>query len=437
MQLLNDVLDMEKVDTGRLAFAPAPCVAVAVMEDCTREMQDAARTRGITLAFSAFGSRDEALAALFNGQWAAVLPRALPHERVTDVAAYTGQTALGSMSPPPPPGPGVAPPLVPAGDYAGTEFSITMSPAYAVARATVPMLQVGQARRAPRVADFGAGNSRVCVSADAQRLRQIFYNLIMNAVRASASGSRVLAFAYIVRAAGVDDVQFCFGVQDCGCGMDAERAVAVGIEPLQDNRLSGSSSLHGRAGLGLSLAKIIVHVRIATTRTLTAKLLTGVLVQAMHGYFLPIVSLPGTGTIFALEVAFPRAVPLHRDDLAGLRRPVNFDGRPIEFDSARTRVPSSALDAPAANTATASSAVGAVDDDEAAVLLAMICGDAPLPQRVLAAASMHDIVPLAFIDNTAQPVIGESYSLEGTSVLVVEDDIFVLAVARGEPPASD
>jgi signal transduction histidine kinase len=89
---------------------------------------------------------------------------------------------------------------------------------------------------------------------------QVFYNIVMNAIRASASGSAVLAFAYVVRS-GPGDVRFCFGVQDCGPGMDVERAAAIGIEPSQGSALAARSSFHGRAGLGLSFSKGVLQVR--------------------------------------------------------------------------------------------------------------------------------------------------------------------------------
>ncbi len=82
-QLLNDVLDMEKVDKGRLAFAPAPCDAVAVMSGCARDLREAALMRGVTLTFVALESRDAALGALYRGPWKGVVPRRLPHEGTT------------------------------------------------------------------------------------------------------------------------------------------------------------------------------------------------------------------------------------------------------------------------------------------------------------------------------------------------------------------
>ncbi len=418
---------MEKVVTGRLAFAPQPCDAVAVMDHCAREMQDAARTRGIALSFRAFGCRDEAIEALYStGPWASGAPRALPHECITDVAAYTGRRTLPDEGPPQ--GPGADTVLASGGT--GMEFSITMSPTYAAARTPGP---VEIASHPPRVADIGAGDSLApCVSADAQRLRQVFYNLIMNAIRASTSGGRVLAFAYVVHA-GVADVQFCFGVQDCGCGMDSERAAAVGIEPLQDTRLSGSSSFHGRAGLGLSLSKIIVHVRrsgLALLRVAAAR--PGCesrrnKMQAMHGYFLPIISRPDMGTLFALEVAFPRAVPAPvgnaRERQGSLRH--NTEKSLAEMRAVAT-----------------SSTVPIVD--EVAALLAMIGGDGSSCDccggnddgggdgsgHIQQPASLN--IPSAAVQQQhPQQLQQQDYSIAGTRILLVEDDIFVLAVARG------
>ena len=260
MQLLNDVLDMEKVDTGMLAFAPQPCIVASVMERCTRELRDTARIRGIHLEFRTFESRESALAALYSGRWANVTPRALPHEGVADLAQYLGRSAAG-----------------PAGDEEDArtvtgaeahEFRLAMAQAARPVSTTPGVATVPGSSASSRAevkvedsrvaAEFGSCN--MSVSVDAARLQQVFYNIVMNAIRASTSGSAVLAFAYVVRS-GPSDVQFCFGVQDNGHGMDAERAAAIGVEPQQASLLSATSSYHGRAGLGLSFAKVVLSVR--------------------------------------------------------------------------------------------------------------------------------------------------------------------------------
>ena len=264
LQLLDDVLDMEKVDSGTLAFAPRPCIVVDVMERSARDLRSAAHVRGIELAFRAFGSSAEALTALYSGAaWAVVQPHVLPHEGVRDVSSYLGAVATLAT--------------VESNDIdnetqprsasslrrrrpgaAQFEFSLASpterGPAHALSRSGC-LYPDDACRRA----DFGPCGA--VVSVDAARLQQVFYNIVMNAIRASASGSAVLAFAYVVRS-GPSDVQFCFGVQDNGHGMDAERASAIGIEPLQASLLSATSSYHGRAGLGLSFAKVIVTVRV-------------------------------------------------------------------------------------------------------------------------------------------------------------------------------
>ena len=243
-----------------LAFAPQPCIVASVMERCTRELRDTARIRGIHLEFRTFESRESALAALYSGRWANVTPRALPHEGVADLAQYLGRSAAG-----------------PAGDEEDArtvtgaeahEFRLAMAQAARPVSTTPGVATVPGSSASSRAevkvedsrvaAEFGSCN--MSVSVDAARLQQVFYNIVMNAIRASTSGSTVLAFAYVVRSSP-SDVQFCFGVQDNGHGMDAERAGAIGIEPLQSSLLSATSSYHGRAGLGLSFAKVIVAVR--------------------------------------------------------------------------------------------------------------------------------------------------------------------------------
>lgn len=233
---------MEKVDTGMLAFDRRPCNPVAVLERCVRDLHNTARVRGITLAFTAFGSRADAVTTLYAGPWAVVAPRALPHERVRNLLDYLGPAAaagaassalhtprgrafLGAGDAIPGPGPCQL-----------EEFSLMMESETVTAEVAAGFQASAgtegssrdPVRSAPRVADFGPIDTTVL--ADEARLQQVFYNIIMNAIRASASGSAVLAFAYVVRA-GVSDTQFCFGVEDCGVGLDAERATAVGIEP--------------------------------------------------------------------------------------------------------------------------------------------------------------------------------------------------------------
>jgi hypothetical protein len=246
-----------------LAFAPRPCIAASVMERCTRELRDTARIRGIHLSFRTFESREEALAVLYSGHWAAVTPRALPHEGITDLAKYLGPAAAAAATGTA----GAAPELfadrsAPDGGGGGGgavgDFRLTITPGGGSNEFPLAVRRpVGTAASDTRVAEFGPCSA--CVSVDAQRLQQVFYNIVMNAIRASTSGSAVLAFAYIVRS-GPSDVQFCFGVQDNGHGMDAERAAAIGVEPQQASLLSATSSYHGRAGLGLSFAKVVLSV---------------------------------------------------------------------------------------------------------------------------------------------------------------------------------
>jgi signal transduction histidine kinase len=263
-QLLNDELDMEKVDTGMLALSPLPCDILAVLERCTSELRPTARLLGVSLAFRAFDTRDAALDTLSSGRWASVTPRALPHEGVSDLARYLGSSSSSSSSS------GDSHDTCSGGgrrtgggsgsDAAG-DFRLNIGAAPLNYAADAPPQATGalqSARRARRDAQFGPVGA--CVSVDAARLQQVFYNLVMNAIRASTSGDDVLAFAYVVQA-GPGELRYCIGVQDSGHGMDAARVAEIGLEPLQASLLSTTASYHGRAGLGLAFAKAIVAVR--------------------------------------------------------------------------------------------------------------------------------------------------------------------------------
>ena len=271
VQLLDDVLDMEKVDSGRLAFRPQPCSVIRVLEQCTRGLHDTARLRGVTLSFRAFESRRAAVAELYSGPWRhEASPRLVPHEGVPDIVRYLPSAhevaGAGVQAQSPEFTASFEPfPRATSDTRARAEAAATVAAASAfeftldmTSSATgAPGSPASTPRDLSRVAEFGSCDA--LVTADPQRLQQVFFNVIMNAIRASEPGGAVLVFVYTVRC-GADAVQYCFGVRDCGHGMDAERAAAVGIEPRQESLPSAVSSFHGRAGLGLSFSKGVVQV---------------------------------------------------------------------------------------------------------------------------------------------------------------------------------
>ena len=146
------------------------------------------------------------------------------------------------------------------------------------------------------------------------------------------------------------------------------------------------------------------------------------LAQALRGWFLPVLSHPGIGTIFAMEVPLPRAAAAEAADESSSGARSHRVDEDLRAVSAAQAAPGAVTLVPAA-AAVASSFSGATPTpaDEMAALLALIGGvEYAHPHAALPAP-----VPLVTRGELA-PV-----SVAGIRVLLIDDDLFVLAVARG------
>ena len=84
---------------------------------------------------------------------------------------------------------------------------------------------------------------------DPQRIRQIVFNLVGNAVKFTVRGHVELRAAY-VRRAGADDGEFRIEVEDTGCGISDEDKARIGSAYVQ---VGARNSRNGGTGLGLSI----------------------------------------------------------------------------------------------------------------------------------------------------------------------------------------
>jgi hypothetical protein len=146
----------------------------------------------------------------------------------------------------------------------------------------------------------------------------------------------------------------------------------------------------------------------------------------MGGYFVPIISWPGVGTIFAVEIGFPRVAESGATGCGESKS--GHDGRAAEeAPAARAMAAVRAAVSPGGVLAVAIEKEHFAADDETAALLALISGTAqthgvagPPDNAVVAAAAALPLrTPVAAVE------------VRCTRVMLVEDDAFVVAVARG------
>lgn len=97
----------------------------------------------------------------------------------------------------------------------------------------------------------------VYIRSDSMRLRQIFMNLLNNAVKFSPSGSKV-EFNVMADIVANESVHFIAIVRDYGCGMSDEFQMRM-YEPFEQEQ-NEYSKIHIGTGLGLSIVKSLVEL---------------------------------------------------------------------------------------------------------------------------------------------------------------------------------
>jgi signal transduction histidine kinase/CheY-like chemotaxis protein len=146
------------------------------------------------------------------------------------------------------------------------------------------------------------------VTGDAQRLQQVAWNLLANAIKFTKSGGRVT-----VRASDTASAVF-LSVRDTGQGIDPEFLPYV-FEPFRQAS-SGSTRAHGGLGLGLAIVKQIVLAHGGTVRV------------DSEG--------PGHGATFVLEL--PVESRIREERASGAPPPMRSDDQPLRLEPLRVLV---------------------------------------------------------------------------------------------------
>lgn len=102
------------------------------------------------------------------------------------------------------------------------------------------------------------------VTADPNRLKQVFWNLLTNAVKFSAPESKVSIRVDRVKETGNERAQAMIRVEDSGKGIDAEFLPHIFDRFSQED--SSSIRLHGGLGLGLAIVRDLVELHGGTVR---------------------------------------------------------------------------------------------------------------------------------------------------------------------------
>jgi signal transduction histidine kinase len=131
------------------------------------------------------------------------------------------------------------------------------------------------------------------VDGDARRLRQLFLNLITNAIKYTPSGGRV----ELSLSQRVGD-EIAFTVRDTGIGMSAADLSHVFERFWRADRARSRTSERGGFGLGLAISQWIAQA---------------------HGGRIAVQSRLGRGSVFT--VTLPLANAVASDELTGLRDP--------------------------------------------------------------------------------------------------------------------
>ncbi|MDD6602968.1 MAG: HAMP domain-containing sensor histidine kinase [Eubacteriales bacterium] len=120
-------------------------------------------------------------------------------------------------------------------------------------------------------------------NADANRLKQVFMNILDNALKYSRPGSKIFVKAEFVKVDGDDYVQIA--IADQGCGISAED-----LPHVKEKFYKANMSVRG-SGIGLAVTSEIIN---------------------LHNGFLDIDSVEGTGTLVTIKL--PLAAPPETND---------------------------------------------------------------------------------------------------------------------------
>ena len=121
-----------------------------------------------------------------------------------------------------------------------------------------------------------------CVMADPVRLRQIFTNILSNAVKYTPSGGKIHVEAHRISENGKDGNRYQFKIRDNGIGMSEEFQKRL-FEPFTREDNSMTNARQG-TGLGLSIVKSVV---------------------TMMGGIIDVDSIQGKGTTFTVSLSLP------------------------------------------------------------------------------------------------------------------------------------
>ncbi|WP_135557125.1 ATP-binding protein [Paenibacillus cymbidii] len=227
---------------------------------------------------------------------------------------------------------------------------VTLAPAPTDARAVTEAVTAALAPLARRKGlALGVSAERpgpVYVRADTNRLEQILYNLIGNAIRYTVVGSVSVTLEQATESVLIH-------VTDTGPGIPQER-----METLFEPFAAAESAAGGGTGLGLSIAKRLVQ---------------------LHGGSIAVRSVPGEGT----RVSFSLLATTERPDSHTAALVEVVSSRYAEEASAAPVLPLAPGDEEAAAAAAPAVQAGNGDGNEAAERLIMIVDDEPINVQVL------------------------------------------------------
>lgn len=151
-----------------------------------------------------------------------------------------------------------------------------------------------------------------CVMVDPVRLRQIFTNILSNAVKYTPAGGKIQVEAHRLSENGKDGNRYQFKIRDNGIGMSEEFQKRL-FEPFTREDNSMTNARQG-TGLGLSIAKSVV---------------------TMMGGIIDVDSIQGKGTTFTVSLSLPAVeesvseVTEKEENKENIKTQQRFDGHRI------------------------------------------------------------------------------------------------------------